>query len=87
MSIAVNLESRIQSVSITDDTISAQLVDGRAISVPLAWSWRLSEATPLQRSHFEIIGSGSGIRWPEIDEDISAEGMLHRIPARRLPGR
>ncbi|MDQ2899988.1 MAG: DUF2442 domain-containing protein [Acidobacteriota bacterium] len=86
MSIAVNLESRIQSVSITDDTISAQLVDGRAISVPLAWSWRLSEATPLQRSHFEIIGSGSGVRWPEIDEDISAEGMLHRIPARRLPG-
>jgi hypothetical protein len=48
------------------DTISAQLLDGRTTSVPLAWSWRLSEATPEQRSRFEIIGSGSGIRWPHM---------------------
>ena len=83
MSIAINVEARIQNVSVTDDTISAQLADGRTISVPLAWSWRLSEATPEQRTRFEIVGSGSGIRWPEIDEDISAEGMLHGIPAPR----
>jgi hypothetical protein len=81
MSIAANVEARFQSVSVTDDTISAQLVDGRTISVPLAWSWRLSEATPEQRTRFEVIGSGSGVRWPEIDEDIGAEGMLHGIPA------
>lgn len=79
----VNTEARIQSASVTDDTISAQLVDGRTISVPLAWSWRLSEATPEQRSRFEIIGSGSGIHWPEVDEDISVQGMLHGIPAKR----
>lgn len=85
MSIAANVEARIQSVSVTDDTISAHLVDGRTISVPLAWPWRLSEATPEQRSRFEIIGSGSGIRWPDIDEDISVVGMLHGIPARRPP--
>jgi hypothetical protein len=83
MSIAVNVEARIESVTVTDDTISAQLVDGRTISVPLVWSWRLSEATPEQRSRFEILGSGSGIRWSEMDEDISVEGMLHGIPARR----
>ena len=83
MSTVANVEARIQSVSVTDDMISAELVDGRTISVPLAWSWRLSEATPEQRSRFEIIGSGSGIHWPEIDEDISAEGMLHGVPARR----
>ena len=83
MSTAANVEARIQSVSVSDDLISAQLTDGRTISVPLAWSWRLSEATPQQRSRFEIIGSGSGIHWPEIDEDISVEGMLHGIPARR----
>ena len=83
MSTVANVEARIQSVSVTDDMISAQLVDGRMISVPLAWSWRLSEATPEQRSKFEIIGSGSGIHWPDIDEDISVEGMLHGIPARR----
>jgi hypothetical protein len=83
MSTVVNTEARIQSVSVNDDAISAQLVDGRTISVPLAWSWRLSEATPEQRSRFEIIGSGSGIHWPDVDEDISVEGMLHGTPARR----
>ena len=76
-------QERIQTVSVTEETISAQLMDGRTISVPLAWSWRLSEATPEQRARFEIIAGGSGIRWPEIDEDISVEGMLHGIPARR----
>jgi hypothetical protein len=80
------MRSRIQIVSVTEDTITAQLVDGRAISVPLAWSWRLSEATPEQRALFEIIGSGSGIHWPEIDEDISIDGMLHGVPARRPAG-
>jgi regulator of protease activity HflC (stomatin/prohibitin superfamily) len=83
MSIAASVEARIQSVSVSEDTIAAQLVDGRTISVPLVWSWRLSEATPDQRARFEIIGSGTGIRWPEIDEDISVEGMLHGVPANR----
>ena len=85
MTTAVNTEARIQSATVSEDEISAHLTDGRTISVPLAWSWRLSEATPEQRSQFEIIGSGSGIRWPEIDEDLSVAGMLHGIPARR-PG-
>jgi hypothetical protein len=83
MSIAANVEARIQSVTITDDEISAQLVDGRNITVPLAWSWQFSDATPAQRARFEILGSGSGIRWPELDEDISVDAMLHGIAARR----
>jgi hypothetical protein len=58
-------------------------MDGRTISVPLAWSWRLSEATPKQRGNWEIIGDGHGVHWPDIDEDISAEGMLYGIPAPR----
>ena len=83
MSTAASVEARIEDVSVTDDMITARLADGRMISVPLAWSWRLSEATPEQRARFEIIGNGSGVRWPDIDEDISAEGMLHGVPARR----
>jgi hypothetical protein len=83
MSTVPNVEARIQSVSVSDDVIFAQLLDGRTISVPLAWSWRLSEATPEQRSRFEIIGSGSGIHWPDIDEDISVDGMLHGVRAGR----
>ena len=84
MSIAVKAkEVRIKDVSICEDTISAHLLDGRTISVPLAWSWRLSEATPEQRANYEIIGDGQAINWPEIDEDLSAEGMLSGIPAPR----
>lgn len=82
MSTAVKLqEVRIKDINITEDTITAQLVDGRIISVPLAWSWRLSEATPKQRAKYMIIGDGYGVHWPDIDEDISAEGMLYGIPA------
>ena len=84
MSTALKLqEVRIKEIKVTEDTITAQLVDGRVISVPLAWSWRLSDATPKQRSNYRIIGDGDGVHWPDIDEDISAEGMLYGIPATR----
>ena len=86
MRIVVSAEARIREVKVTDEEITAYLRDGRVISVPLAWSWRLSEATPAQRTNFEIVGDGQGVHWPEIDEDISAEGMLHGIPARRPQG-
>jgi len=83
MSTAVSSDARIQSVDVSDDSITAYLTDGRVISVPLAWSWRLSEATPTQRANYQIIGAGHGVHWPEVDEDLSAEGMLHGVPARR----
>lgn len=83
MNTAASSDPRIQEVRVTEDEIIAHLVDGRVISVPLAWSWRLSEATPAQRANFRLIGTGQGIHWPEIDEDISVEGMLHGVPARR----
>ena len=83
MSTAVATEPRISRVVVSDETITAQLADGRAISVPLAWSWRLADATPAQRANWTLIGNGHGIHWPDIDEDISVEGMLNGIPARR----
>src|SRR4030066_112402 len=73
----------IQDVRVTANEIIAHLADGRVISVPLAWSWRLSEATPPQRANFRLIGAGQGIHWPDVDEDISVEGMLHGVPAHR----
>jgi len=82
MNTVANDDPRIMSVEVTEDSIAAQLADGRAISVPLAWSWRLSDATPEQRNNFEIIGNGEGVHWPDVDEDISALGMLHGVPAR-----
>ncbi len=84
MSIAVDVvEPRVRRAEVTEDQIVAFLMDGRTISVPLAWSWRLSEATPKQRQQSEILGDGQGVRWPDINEDISVRGMLFGIPARR----
>src|SRR5215212_7155311 len=83
MSTALRVDTRITSVRVTDDSITADLADGRCISVPLAWSWRLSDATPEQRSNWRLIGSGQGIHWPDLDEDISVRGMLDGVPARR----
>ena len=82
MNIVASSDPRIVAIEVTDDSITAQLADGRTVGVPLAWSWRLSNATPEQRQHFEIIGTGEGVHWPDIDEDISAQGMLQGVPAR-----
>ncbi|MDQ3674199.1 MAG: DUF2442 domain-containing protein [Gemmatimonadota bacterium] len=78
-----NNDPRVRRVEVTNDVITAHLADGRSISVPLSWSWRLSDAKPDQRTRYEIIGEGTGIRWPDVDEDISVRGMLEGIPARR----
>ena len=83
MSIAVNADARVKEVSVTDELITFHLVDGRVVSVPLAWSWRLSDATQNQRNNYEIIGDGQGVHWSEIDEDLSVEGMFNGVPARR----
>jgi hypothetical protein len=83
MSIVADIaEPRLLDVRVTEDEIIVHLTDGRTVTVPLAWSWRLSAATLDQRAHFEILGDGQGIRWPDVDEDISVEGMLHGSPAR-----
>ncbi len=78
-----NTDTLIKHFQVTSNVMTAELMDGRSISVPLAWSWRLSEASPEQRSSFEIIGNGEGVHWPELDEDISVHGMLYGVPARK----
>lgn len=78
-------EPRIESVKVTDDAIVAHFADGRTVSVPLGWSWRLERATPAQRARYELLSGGEGVRWPEIDEDLSARGFLEGSPAPR-PG-
>ena len=83
MNIVDRVAVKLKDIEVTEDTITAYLVDGRTISVPLVWSWRLSEATPEQRANYEIIGDGEGVSWPEIDEDISVEGMLYGVPSPR----
>ena len=81
--VSIGNDPRIQKVRVTKDQIIADLMDGRVVSVPLACSWRLSEASPAQRTNFRLIGTGQGVHWPDVDEDISVEGLLHGTPARR----
>jgi hypothetical protein len=85
MSTAANpaKQPRALTVNVSDDFITVRLDDGRVIAVPLAWSWRLSDATPEQRRHWELIADGTGIHWPDIDEDLSVRGMLDGVPSRR----
>jgi len=65
-----------ESVSVTDDTLSVDLTDGRTISVPVEWFPRLVHATVKERIRWRLIGNGQGIHWEDIDEDISVEGLL-----------
>ena len=67
---------RVTRVTVTDDTLSVDLEDGRTISVPLGWYPRLAHGTPSERANFEIAGAGYGIHWPDLDEDVGAEGLL-----------
>ncbi|MBW2428097.1 MAG: DUF2442 domain-containing protein [Deltaproteobacteria bacterium] len=68
-------------VSLTDDTLSVDLSDGRSISVPIAWFPRLLHSTEQERNNWRFIGKGQGIHWEDIDEDISIEGLLAGRPS------
>lgn len=69
-------EARAQRVEVGDDTLIVELVDGRVITVPLTWFPRLWYGNAEERSHFEIIGDGMLIHWPDLDEDLSVAGLL-----------
>ena len=74
---AVNIEvPNAERVTVTDDTLSVDLSDGRTISVPLSWYPRLLHASQKERKNWRLIGKGQGIHWQAIDEDISVEGLL-----------
>jgi hypothetical protein len=64
------------AVTVTDDTLSVDLEDGRTIAVPISWYPRLAYATEQERTNVEIAGAGFGLHWPELDEDIGVEGLL-----------
>ena len=82
---ALAADERVAEVEITEDALSVRLMDGRIISVPLVWYPRLLNATVEQRKNWHIIGGGYGIHWPDVDEDLSTEGMLRGAPAPRQP--
>lgn len=77
LSVVVTLAlPRVVNVTVTDDTLSVELEDGRTVSVPIGWYPRLVYGTPAERGNFQISGAGYGIFWPDLDEDIGIEGLL-----------
>ena len=78
------LSERIEDAAVSDSSITFELTDGRTVSVPLSWSWRLERATEEERQNFRISPSGYSVHWPDVDEDLSARGALRGTPAPRL---
>ena len=78
-------DERATNVEFTEDMLSVTLMDGRIISVPLVWYPRLLNASQEQRDNWQISGGGYGMHWPDIDEDLSTEGLLRGAPAPRQP--
>ena len=78
---------RVKDVRFTEDTMAVDFVDGRTIIVPLAWYPRLLDATLEERQNWRISGAGYAIHWPEVDEDLSTEGLLRGAPAAPEPAR
>ncbi len=74
-------DERVSDVRCTEDSLVVDLMDGRTISVPLAWYPRLAEGTSEQRANWETCAGGLGIHWPELDEDLSTAGLLRGSPA------
>lgn len=81
--LVVRADERVKDVVFTDETIAVHLMDGRSIIVPLIWYPRLFNATPEERSQWELCGGGYGLHWESIDEDLSTEGLLRGSPAPR----
>ena len=78
---AIAIDPRVSDVKVGDTMLVVSLRDGRQISAPLAWFPRLLSATPAARAKWEAAAAGHGIHWPEIDEDLSIEGLLRSAPA------
>src|SRR5438105_2367431 len=83
--LALTADERVMGVKFTKDTLSVGLRDGRTIIVPLAWYPRLLNASVTERKNWRVAGGGYGIHWPDIDEDLSTEGLLRGAPAPRPP--
>ena len=76
MTTSVTLEARAEKVKVTGKELIVQLIDGRRLEVPLSWFPKLLHAAPAKRNRFRLIGDGIGLHWPDLDEDLSINGLM-----------
>jgi hypothetical protein len=79
--LALRADERVAGVTFSTDSLCVALMDGRTISVPLVWYPKLLHATQEQRKNWTVAGAGYGLHWPDLDEDLSTEGLLRGAPA------
>jgi hypothetical protein len=79
--LALSADERVRNVRVSEDALTVDLMDGRTISVPLLWYPRLLSGTSKERSNWKVCAAGYGIHWPDLDEDLSTEGLLRGAPA------
>lgn len=84
--LALRADERVADVAFSEDFLEVGLRDGRRIAVPLEWYPRLAHATAAQRTNWELCAAGYGIHWPDLDEDLSTEGLLRGAPAPATAG-
>ena len=85
--LALRADERVKAVRVSRNLLTVDLMDGRTISVPLAWYPRLAEASLEALRNWKIAGAGYGIHWPDLDEDLSTEGLLRGAPSPQLRSR
>ena len=83
--LAVAADERVKDVNFGPDTVSVELMDGRTTTASLAWYPKLLNATAKERANWTVSGGGYGIHWPELDEDLSTEGLLRGAPSPSKP--
>jgi hypothetical protein len=74
--LVLEAEPIAEAIQVTDEWLTVDLLDGRALRIPLSWYPRLVHATPKERAHWRLLGDGYAIEWPELDEHIGIEGLL-----------
>ena len=79
--LSISADERVRDMRVSEDTLTVDLMDGRTISVPLVWYPRLLSGMPKERSNCKTCAAGYGIHWPDLDEDLSTEGLLRGAPA------
>jgi hypothetical protein len=67
------LADNVKSAVFRDGLIVVTFEGGEEIRFPVAQNQRLARGTAAQLNHVEI--SPFGIHWPELDEDLSIEGL------------
>ena len=74
--LTLDTEPLATQISVTEEKLVIELVDGRSLIIPLSWYPRLLNASHQERQNWQLLGDGYAIEWIDLDEHIGIEGLL-----------